>query len=149
MVRRAALVQDIGMTGIPSTVWDEAGEWSIPQRERAWTHPYLTARMLARTPMLAPVGRCAALHHERLDGSGYPNGLRADAISPAARILGAADVYNALRQPRPHRRPLMPVRPSGRCARRYAPGGSMATRSRRCLRPPATGPGAGPACRPG
>jgi HD-GYP domain-containing protein (c-di-GMP phosphodiesterase class II) len=103
IVRRAALVQDIGMTGIPSTVWDEPGEWSISQRERAWTHPYLTARMLARTPMLAPVGRCAALHHERLDGSGYPNGLRADAISPAARILGAADVYNALRQPRPHR----------------------------------------------
>jgi HD-GYP domain-containing protein (c-di-GMP phosphodiesterase class II) len=92
MVRRAALVQDIGMIGIPSTVWDEPGEWSISQRERAWTHPYLTARMLARTPMLAPVGRCAALHHERLDGSGYPNGLRADAISPAARILGAADV---------------------------------------------------------
>jgi DNA-binding CsgD family transcriptional regulator len=59
--------------------------------------------MLARTPLLAPVGRCAALHHERLDGSGYPNGLRADAISPAARILGAADVYSALRQPRPHR----------------------------------------------
>jgi HD-GYP domain-containing protein (c-di-GMP phosphodiesterase class II) len=103
MLRRAALVQDIGIIGIPSTVWDEPGEWSISQRERAWTHPYLTARMLARTPILAPVGHCAALHHERLDGSGYPNGLRADAISPAARILGAADVYNALRQPRPHR----------------------------------------------
>ncbi len=101
MLRRAALVHDIGMIGIPSTVWDEPGEWSISQRERAWTHPYLTARMLARTPILAPVGHCAALHHERLDGSGYPHGLRADAISLPARILGAADVYNALRQPRP------------------------------------------------
>ena len=103
MVRRAAMVRDIGMIGIPSAVWDEPGEWSISQRERAWTHPYLTARMLARTPILAPVGRCAALHHERLDGSGYPQGLRGDAISLPARILGAADVYNALRQPRPHR----------------------------------------------
>jgi HD-GYP domain-containing protein (c-di-GMP phosphodiesterase class II) len=103
IVRRAALVQDIGMIGIPSTVWDETGEWSISQRERARTHPYLTARMLARTPVLARVGQCAALHHERLDGSGYPHGLPGDAISPAARILGAADVYNALRQPRPHR----------------------------------------------
>jgi HD-GYP domain-containing protein (c-di-GMP phosphodiesterase class II) len=103
MVRRAALVQDIGMIGIPSTVWDEPGAWNISQRERAQTHPYLTARMLARTPMLAPVGQCAALHHERLDGSGYPHGLRGDAISPAARILGAADVYNALRQSRPQR----------------------------------------------
>ena len=103
MLRRAALVHDIGMIGIPSGVWDEPGEWSISQRERARTHPYLTERMLVRTPLLAQVGHCAALHHERLDGSGYPHGLRGDAISLPARILGAADVYNALRQPRPHR----------------------------------------------
>ncbi|MGH3182079.1 MAG: HD domain-containing phosphohydrolase, partial [Streptosporangiaceae bacterium] len=103
MLRRAALVHDVGMIGIPSAVWDEPGEWSISQRERARTHPYLTERMLARTPLLAQVGHCASLHHERLDGSGYPHGLRGDAISLPARILGAADVYNALRQPRPHR----------------------------------------------
>jgi HD-GYP domain-containing protein (c-di-GMP phosphodiesterase class II) len=103
MLRRAALVHDIGMTGIPSNVWDEPGRWSISQRERARTHPYLTERMLARTPLLAQIGHCAALHHERLDGSGYPHGLRGEAISRPARILGAADVYNALRQPRPHR----------------------------------------------
>jgi HD-GYP domain-containing protein (c-di-GMP phosphodiesterase class II) len=103
MLRRAALVHDIGMIGIPSGVWEEPREWSISQRERARTHPYLTQRMLARTPALAQVGHCASLHHERLDGSGYPHGLRADAISLPARILGAADVYNALRQPRPHR----------------------------------------------
>jgi DNA-binding CsgD family transcriptional regulator len=59
--------------------------------------------MLARTPLLAQAGHCASLHHERLDGSGYPHGLRGEAISLPARILGAADVYNALRQPRPHR----------------------------------------------
>ncbi len=103
MLGRAALVHDIGMIGIPSSVWEEPGEWSISQRERARTHPYLTERMLARTPLLAQVGHCASLHHERLDGSGYPHGLRGDAISLPARILGAADVYNALRQPRPHR----------------------------------------------
>jgi HD-GYP domain-containing protein (c-di-GMP phosphodiesterase class II) len=103
MLRRAALVHDIGMIGIPSGVWDEPGGWSISQRERARTHPYLTERMLARTPLLAQAGHCASLHHERLDGSGYPHGLRGDAISLPARILGAADVYNALRQPRPHR----------------------------------------------
>ncbi len=106
MLRRAALVHDIGMIGIPSGVWDEPGEWTISQRERARTHPYLTERMLVRTPLLAQVGHCASLHHERLDGSGYPHGLRGDAISLPARILGAADVYNALRQPRPHRPPL-------------------------------------------
>ena len=106
MLRRAALVHDIGMIGIPSGVWDEPGEWSISQRERARTHPYLTQRMLVRTPALAQVGHCASLHHERLDGSGYPHGLRGDAIPLPARILAAADVYNALRQPRPHRPPL-------------------------------------------
>jgi HD-GYP domain-containing protein (c-di-GMP phosphodiesterase class II) len=103
MLRRAALVQDIGMIGIPSGVWEEPGGWSVAQRERARTHPYLTARMLARTPLLAEVGHCASMHHERLDGSGYPHGLRGGAISLPARILGAADVYHALRQPRPHR----------------------------------------------
>ena len=106
MLRRAALVHDIGMIGIPSAVWDEADGWSISQRERARTHPYLTERMLARTPLLAQVGHCASLHHERLDGSGYPHGLRGEAISLPARILGAADVYNALRQPRSHRAAL-------------------------------------------
>ncbi len=85
-LRRAALVHDIGMIGVPSGVWDEPGEWSISQRERARTHPYLTERMLARTPLLAQVGHCASLHHERLDGSGYPHGLRGDAISLSARI---------------------------------------------------------------
>jgi HD-GYP domain-containing protein (c-di-GMP phosphodiesterase class II) len=103
MLRRAALVKDIGMIGIPSAVWDEPGEWSLAQRERARTHPYLTERMLARVPQLAEVGRCASLHHERLDGSGYPHGLRGEAISLPVRILGAADVYQALRQPRTHR----------------------------------------------
>ena len=103
LLRRAALVKDVGMIGIPSSVWDEPGEWSLTQRERARTHPYLTERMLARVPMLAEVGRCASLHHERLDGSGYPHGLRGDALSLSVRILGAADVYQALRQPRPHR----------------------------------------------
>lgn len=103
MLRRAALVHDMGMIGVPSGVWDEPGEWSISQRERARTHPYLTERMLACTPLLAQVGHCASLHHERLDGSGYPHGLRGEAISVPARILGAADVYNALRQPRPNR----------------------------------------------
>jgi HD-GYP domain-containing protein (c-di-GMP phosphodiesterase class II) len=103
MLRRAALVKDIGMIGIPSAVWDEPGEWSLAQRERARTHPYLTERMLARVPQLTEVGRCASLHHERLDGSGYPHGLRGQAISLPVRILGAADVYQALRQPRPNR----------------------------------------------
>ncbi len=59
--------------------------------------------MLSFSPALAPLGALAALHHERLDGSGYPRGLSGDAISPAGRVLAAADVYQALTESRPHR----------------------------------------------
>jgi HD-GYP domain-containing protein (c-di-GMP phosphodiesterase class II) len=102
-VRRAGSLHDVGVIGVSSTVWTEPGPWTMGQRERARTHPYLTERMLARTPALQPIGRIAALHHERLDGSGYPKGVSAESIPLTARILAAADVYDALRQPRPHR----------------------------------------------
>jgi HD-GYP domain-containing protein (c-di-GMP phosphodiesterase class II) len=103
LLRRAGLVHDIGMIGVSSEVWMETKPWTLAQRERAQTHPYLTERMLARVPALADVARIAAMHHERLDGSGYPHGLTRDAIPIPARILAAADVYQALRQDRPHR----------------------------------------------
>jgi HD-GYP domain-containing protein (c-di-GMP phosphodiesterase class II) len=102
-VRRAGWLHDVGVIGVSSTVWTQPGPWSFSQRERANTHPYLTERMLARAPELRRIGKCAALHHERLDGSGYPKGLTADAIPFNARILAAADVYGGLRQARPHR----------------------------------------------
>jgi len=106
VVRRAAWVHDIGMIGVPSEVWNTTKPWSLAQRERARTHPYLTERMLARMPVLAPVARCASQHHERLDGSGYPHGLAGEALPMTSRVLAAADVYHALGEPRPHRAPL-------------------------------------------
>ena len=54
-------------------------------------------------PALAPMGQLAAEHHERLDGSGYPRGVRGDALSLASRILAAADVYQTRTETRPHR----------------------------------------------
>jgi len=107
-VRRAGLLHDIGVIGVSSTVWMETGQWSMGQRERARTHPYLTERMLSRAPTLSRIGQIAALHHERLDGSGYPKGLTANALPIGARILAAADVYDALSQPRPHRPAVHP-----------------------------------------
>ena len=65
--------------------------------------PYLTERMLRQSPALAQLGALAAQHRERLDGSGYPRGLTSAAISPSARLLAAADVYQAMREPRPYR----------------------------------------------
>ena len=102
-IRRAGWLHDIGVIGVSSTVWTDPRSWSVGQRERSRTHAYLTERMLARTPALQLIGQCAASHHERLDGSGYPKGLAAAAIPLGERILAAADVYAALRQARPHR----------------------------------------------
>jgi HD-GYP domain-containing protein (c-di-GMP phosphodiesterase class II) len=67
------------------------------------THPYLTERVLARPARLAEIGAIAALHHERIDGSGYPRGVHGDAFSMIARVVAAADMANALSQGRPHR----------------------------------------------
>ncbi len=66
-------------------------------------HPYLTERVLARSNALGPLGALAALHHERLDGSGYHRGVSASFIPTAARILAAADFFHTKMEPRPHR----------------------------------------------
>jgi HD-GYP domain-containing protein (c-di-GMP phosphodiesterase class II) len=107
-LRRAGLVHDLGRLGVSNAIWDKRGDLTALERERVRLHPYLTERILSGSPVLAPLGVLAAQHHERLDGSGYPRGLRASALSPAARILAAADVYHAMVEPRPHRAPRSP-----------------------------------------
>jgi HD-GYP domain-containing protein (c-di-GMP phosphodiesterase class II) len=105
-LRRAGFVHDLGRLGVPNTIWDKPGPLTAAELERVRLHPYLTDRMLAGLDALAPVRRLAARHHERLDGSGYPHGLRAADLSPADRLLAAADAYHAMTEPRPHRGPL-------------------------------------------
>jgi HD-GYP domain-containing protein (c-di-GMP phosphodiesterase class II) len=102
-LRRSGLVEDLGHLGVSNAIWDKQGRLSPSEAERIRLHPYLTERMLSFAPALAPLGALAAMHHERLDGSGYPRGLSGDAISPAGRVLAAADVYQALTESRPHR----------------------------------------------
>lgn len=103
LVRRAALVHDLGHLGVPSSILDKRTALTRVEHERVRLHPYLGERMLAFTPLLAPLGAIAVQHHERLDGSGYPRALSGDAITPAGRLIGAADVYCAMLQNRPHR----------------------------------------------
>src|SRR5258707_12249270 len=64
---------------------------------------YLHDRMLTQSAALRPLGDIAVQHRERLDGSGYPRGLSGGSISRPARLLGAADAYQSMREPRPHR----------------------------------------------
>ena len=113
-LRHAGLVHDIGRLGVSNTVWDKAGPLSALERERAHLHPYLTDRMLARIPSLDGCRTIAARHHERLDGSGYPAGLTASALTAADRLLAAADVYHAMTEPRPHRPARSPEQAAAR-----------------------------------
>ncbi|HEY3765138.1 MAG TPA: HD domain-containing phosphohydrolase, partial [Gaiellales bacterium] len=94
---RAGLVHDLGRLGISNAIWDKRGPLGDGEWERIRIHPYLTERMLHQSRALRPLGAIAVQHRERLDGSGYPRGLSATAISQPARLLAAADVYRAMR----------------------------------------------------
>jgi HD-GYP domain-containing protein (c-di-GMP phosphodiesterase class II) len=94
-LRRAGLVHDFGRLGVSNAIWDKRGPLGAGEWERVRLHPYLTERMLQQSAALAPLGAIAVQHRERVDGSGYPRGLSGPAISRSARILGAADAYQA------------------------------------------------------
>jgi HD-GYP domain-containing protein (c-di-GMP phosphodiesterase class II) len=102
-LRRAALVHDIGMHGVPASILDKPGVLTSAEAERMRLHSYWTARVLARPPALARIGAIASLANERLDGSGYHRGLSGAAIPVTGRILAAADACRAMSEPRPHR----------------------------------------------
>jgi HD-GYP domain-containing protein (c-di-GMP phosphodiesterase class II) len=102
-LRRAGSVLGFGRLGVSNAIWDKPGPLSASDWERVRLHPYLTERMLEQSPALAPIGRLAAHVRERLDGSGYPGGLAGSSISRPARILAAADSYQAMREPRAYR----------------------------------------------
>jgi HD-GYP domain-containing protein (c-di-GMP phosphodiesterase class II)/DNA-binding CsgD family transcriptional regulator len=103
LVYRAALVHDLGRVAVPTGIWERPGPLRPEEWELVRLHPYHTGRILARSPVLAPLGQIACRHHERADGSGYPAGVRASDLDTAACLLAAADVLHALGEPRPHR----------------------------------------------
>lgn len=108
MLRQAGLVAGFGRLGVSNAIWDKPGPLTVGERERVRMHLYFTERMLQQSGALAPLGRLAVAQRERLDGSGYPRGLPGNAISFPARILGAADAYQAMRELRPYRDALSP-----------------------------------------
>ncbi len=102
-LRRAGLVHDLGRLGVSNSIWDKPGKLGAGEWERVRLHPHITERMLQQSQALSPLGALAVQHRERLDGSGYPRGLTGGAIFRPAKILGAADAYGAMREPRPYR----------------------------------------------
>jgi HD-GYP domain-containing protein (c-di-GMP phosphodiesterase class II) len=107
MVRRAGLVHDLGRLGVSNAIWDKRGPLTAPELERVRLHPYLTERMLASSPGLAPLGAIAVQHHERINGSGYPRGLTGSGMTVLGKLLASADAYHAMTEARPHR-PALP-----------------------------------------
>lgn len=107
-VRRAALVHDLGNVSVPDRVLTKAGPLTPSEWTRVRLHAYHTERIMSVSPSLRPSGEIAALHHERMDGSGYHRGLPASALPLAARLLMAAEVYQSMSEARgwrPARRP--------------------------------------------
>lgn len=109
-MRRAALVHDLGRASVPNGIWDKPGPLTDGEWERVRLHAYFSERIVGRVEALKPLAALAGMHHERLDGSGYHRGSSRAEIPPAARILAAADAYQAMTQPRPHRQALVPER---------------------------------------
>lgn len=100
----AALVHDVGMLRVPVDILTQPGPLSDEQRRVVESHARTGAELLGRLGSGAgALAQAAAGHHERLDGTGYPAGLRDAQISPMNRLLAVCDVYAALCAPRPHR----------------------------------------------
>jgi DNA-binding CsgD family transcriptional regulator len=104
LTRWAGLVHDVGRVAVTAAIWDKTEALTDAERERIRLHTYVGERVLKRAPALSEVAEIATLAHERLDDTGYHRRLPASALSAAARVLAAADVYHALGEERPHRR---------------------------------------------
>ncbi|MET9227829.1 HD domain-containing phosphohydrolase [Lentzea sp. NPDC003310] len=101
--RRAGLLHDIGLHGVPATVLDQPGPLSATDWERVRLSSYYTERVLSRPAALAKLGAIAATAHERRDGSGYHRGLSGASVPMTGRVLAAACAYRAMLEPRAHR----------------------------------------------
>ncbi len=105
-VRKGALLHDIGKLGIPDAILLKPGPLTKQEWEVMRQHPLYAQQILARIDHLQPALDIPLYHHERWDGSGYPYGLKAQAIPLLARIFAVIDVYDALTSNRPYRKAM-------------------------------------------
>jgi HD-GYP domain-containing protein (c-di-GMP phosphodiesterase class II) len=104
VLARAGLLHDVGKLGIPDAILHKCGpldesEWTVMR-----THPQIGLTILGRAGHFKRELLAVLYHHERIDGSGYPHGLVADAIPLEARIVAVADTYDVLTSDRPYRK---------------------------------------------
>ena len=108
-LRRAGLLHDIGKLGVSNRILDKAGALTPDERTAVEQHAAHSWDILSRVGAFTRFARTASLHHERLDGTGYPWRLRAADLDTPARVLAVADVYEALTADRPYRAGLTPA----------------------------------------
>ncbi|HUF92798.1 MAG TPA: HD domain-containing phosphohydrolase [Candidatus Limnocylindria bacterium] len=107
-IAQAGLLHDIGKIGVPEAVLRKHGPLAEDEWEMMRRHPIIGAQIVAPFEFFAEGALAIRHHHERCDGSGYPDRLVGAAIPPAARVVAVADVYDALTSDRPYRGALSP-----------------------------------------
>ncbi len=105
-VRLGALLHDIGMLAVPEHILSKPAPLTDAEFETVRRHPQVGADLLRDVPFPQPVASLVRSHHERWDGRGYPDELIGDAIPVTARIVGMAEVYDALTSDRPYRKAM-------------------------------------------
>jgi HD-GYP domain-containing protein (c-di-GMP phosphodiesterase class II) len=106
VLRRAALLHDVGKLSIPNTILDKPTKLTDDEFTLIKKHPGLSTEILGRVQAFEEIALLAGEHHERLDGSGYPFGLTGKDLSLESRIIAVADVFAALSEHRPYREAL-------------------------------------------
>ncbi|RKY62279.1 MAG: hypothetical protein DRP95_01785 [Candidatus Latescibacterota bacterium] len=103
-LRIGGVLHDIGKIGVPDQILLKPGRLDDSEFERIKTHPCIGERICRPLRSLTYVLPCIRHHHERVDGKGYPDGLRGEEIPIEARILAIADAFDAMTTDRPYRR---------------------------------------------
>jgi diguanylate cyclase (GGDEF)-like protein/putative nucleotidyltransferase with HDIG domain len=107
-IRAASMLHDIGKLAVPENILSKPGRLTAEEFEKMKIHPIVGAEILDRVQFPYPVVPIVRSHHEKWDGSGYPDGLKQEAIPIGARILSAVDCFDALASERPYRRAMTP-----------------------------------------
>ena len=102
-LRRGALLHDIGKLGVSNSLLDKPGKLDALEWESMRRHAVYTEQILSGIAPFAELARIAGAHHEKLDGTGYPRGLKAPDIALETRIITTADIFDAISADRPYR----------------------------------------------
>src|SRR5205823_14205185 len=105
-LRAAAVLHDIGKLAVPEHIISKPGRLTPEEFDKMKIHPIVGAEILEQVRFPYPVAPIVRSHHEKWDGTGYPDGLSGDAIPIGARILAAVDCLDALASDRQYRRAL-------------------------------------------